>query len=206
MVPPLQILDDLGKDYGIYAGGAGRTGYITPQAPYPDATSPPTVTNVSPASGVAAGGTAITITGSGFTGATGVTVGGTAATAVVVVNSYTITAPRRRMPPAPSISASPRRKASARSPPPPITSSTYRLAMSSGFRPNDQMHLPGLGVPDRSLDRRTAAATVDRAAAAAQGSRTASFAWSSTNSTAPPRARGPATAAWRWLSPVWKKP
>ena len=51
MVPPLQILDDLGKDYGIYAGGAGRTGYVTPQQPYPDANSPPTVTNVSPASG-----------------------------------------------------------------------------------------------------------------------------------------------------------
>ena len=91
MVPPLQILDDLGKDYGIYAGGAGRTGYVTPQSPYPDATSPPVVTNVSPASGLAAGGTAITITGMGFTGTTGVTVGGTAATAVVVVNSSTIT-------------------------------------------------------------------------------------------------------------------
>ena len=76
------IVDDLGFDYGIYAGGAGRTGYITPQQPYPDANSPPTVTNVSPASGGIAGGTAITITGSGFTGATGVTVGGTAATAV----------------------------------------------------------------------------------------------------------------------------
>ena len=91
MVPPLQILDDLGKDYGIYAGGAGRTGYVTPQAPYPDKTSPPVVTNVSPASGLAAGGTAITITGSGFTGATAVTVGGTAATSIVVVNPYTIT-------------------------------------------------------------------------------------------------------------------
>ena len=26
MVPPLQILDDLGKDTGAYAGQAGRTG------------------------------------------------------------------------------------------------------------------------------------------------------------------------------------
>ena len=117
MVPPLQIVDDLGKDYGIYAGGAGRTGYITPQQPYPDANSPPTVTNVSPASGGIAGGTAITITGSGFTGATGVTVGGTAATAVTVVNSSTITCttPAHAAGYA-SIPASPRRKASARSP------------------------------------------------------------------------------------------
>jgi hypothetical protein len=92
MVPPLQILDDLGKDTGAYAGQAGRTGPVTPGAPYPDATSPPIVTNVSPGTGLAAGGTAITITGAGFTGATGVTVGGVAATAVVVVNSNTITA------------------------------------------------------------------------------------------------------------------
>jgi hypothetical protein len=92
MVPPLQIVDDLGKDYGIYAGGAGRTGYVTPRSPYPDATSPPVVTGVLPLSGLAAGGTAITITGMGFTGATSVTVGGAAATAVVVVNSSTITA------------------------------------------------------------------------------------------------------------------
>ena len=92
MVPPLQIVDDLGKDYGIYAGGAGRTGYVTPQQPYPDKTSLPVVTNVSPAGGLAAGGAATTITGSGFTGATAVTFGGTPATAVVVVNAYTITA------------------------------------------------------------------------------------------------------------------
>jgi hypothetical protein len=92
MVPPLQILDDLGIDYGTYAGQAGRTGPVTPLAPYPDGTSPPIVTGVSPATGLAAGGTAITITGAGFTGATAVTVGGTAATAVVVVNSNTITA------------------------------------------------------------------------------------------------------------------
>jgi hypothetical protein len=92
MVPPLPILDDLGIDYGTYTGTAGRTGPVTPLAPYPDATSPPIVTGVSPATGLAAGGTAITITGAGFTGATAVTVGGTAATAVTVVNPYTITA------------------------------------------------------------------------------------------------------------------
>ena len=148
MVPPLQILDDLGKDYGIYAGGAGRTGYVTPQQPYPDATSPPTVTNVSPASGWDCwrhrhhhhrlrlhrrhrrdgrrhrrdGGRRRQ-------------------------QLHHHRRPRRRTPQAPSIPASPRRKAKARSPPPPITSSTCRLVMSSGLRPNEQMHLPGLGVP-----------------------------------------------------------
>jgi hypothetical protein len=92
MVPPLQIVDDLGKDYGSHAGMAGRTGPITPQMPYPDATSPPIVISVTPNTGLAAGGFAITLAGAGFTGATGVTVGGTAATAVVVVNGNTITA------------------------------------------------------------------------------------------------------------------
>jgi hypothetical protein len=92
MVPSLVVLADIGKDYGPYAGLAGRTGTITPQAPYPDATSPPTVASVTPATGLAAGGTAVTISGTGFTGATAVTFGGTAATAVVVVNANTITA------------------------------------------------------------------------------------------------------------------
>jgi hypothetical protein len=92
MVPPLQIVDDLGIDYGPYASQAGRTGPVTPLAPYPDSTSPPIVVSVSPGTGLAAGGTAVTISGAGFTGATGVTFGGTAATAVTVVNTNTITA------------------------------------------------------------------------------------------------------------------
>ncbi len=54
--------------------------------------TPPTVTGVSPNSGTAAGGTAVTITGTNFTGATSVTFGGTAATGITVVNSTTITA------------------------------------------------------------------------------------------------------------------
>ncbi len=53
----------------------------------------PTITsNVSPASGSTAGGTSVTMTGTNFTGATGVTFGGAAATSVTVVNSTTITA------------------------------------------------------------------------------------------------------------------
>ncbi len=35
MVPSLVILVDLGIDYGPYAGGANRTGTITPKMPYP---------------------------------------------------------------------------------------------------------------------------------------------------------------------------
>jgi len=52
----------------------------------------PTVTSISPSSGPLAGGQAVTITGTDFTGATAVTIGGTAATAVTVVNATTITA------------------------------------------------------------------------------------------------------------------
>jgi len=92
MTPKLTPLADIGKDYGAYAGSSYRSGPIEPRAPYPDKTSPPVVSAVSPNSGLAAGGLAITVTGAGFTGATGVTIGGTPATAVVVVNSYTITA------------------------------------------------------------------------------------------------------------------
>jgi pectate lyase len=52
----------------------------------------PTVTAISPASGPAAGGTSVTITGSGFTGATGVNFGSTSATDVIVVDDTSITA------------------------------------------------------------------------------------------------------------------
>ena len=52
----------------------------------------PTVTAISPASGTALGGTAVTISGTNLTGATTVTIGGAAATNVVVVNATTITA------------------------------------------------------------------------------------------------------------------
>lgn len=34
MVPPLEVLGDLGKDYGVYSGQTGRTGWIEPGAPY----------------------------------------------------------------------------------------------------------------------------------------------------------------------------
>jgi hypothetical protein len=54
-------------------------------------TSGPTVTSISPKAGPVEGGTLVTITGSGFTGATSVTFGGTSVTPTVV-NDTTITA------------------------------------------------------------------------------------------------------------------
>ena len=54
--------------------------------------APPTVSSVAPNSGLAAGGTAVTITGTNFAAGATVTFGAAAATNVVVVNATTITA------------------------------------------------------------------------------------------------------------------
>lgn len=51
----------------------------------------PTVSALSPTGGPAAGGTAVTVTGTELGGSTGVTVGGVAATSVVVVSETTLT-------------------------------------------------------------------------------------------------------------------
>ena len=51
----------------------------------------PAVTSISPGSGSTAGGTSVTITGTGFLGATGATVGGVALTSFSVVDATTIT-------------------------------------------------------------------------------------------------------------------
>jgi hypothetical protein len=55
---------------------------------------PPAFTSISPASGPIAGGTPVTITGTNFVsgGSFGITIGGTAATGVVLVDSSHITA------------------------------------------------------------------------------------------------------------------
>ncbi len=53
---------------------------------------PPTVTAISPNTGTTLGGTFVTITGTNFTGATSVTIGGNAPTAVTFVSSTSITA------------------------------------------------------------------------------------------------------------------
>ena len=57
----------------------------------PIAPAPPTVASVTPSYGNSVGATFVTITGSHFAGATGVTIGGAAATDVKVVNDSTIT-------------------------------------------------------------------------------------------------------------------
>jgi hypothetical protein len=62
--------------------------------PAPNASSnpAPTVSSISPASGTAAGGTAVNITGTGFLAGATVRLGGTAATSVTVVSGTSITA------------------------------------------------------------------------------------------------------------------
>ncbi len=53
--------------------------------------TPPTLSSVIPNIGTTAGGTAVTLTGTNFTGATAVTIGGAAATSVSVTNATTLT-------------------------------------------------------------------------------------------------------------------
>jgi hypothetical protein len=70
--------------YGTLPASSGFT--VNSPLPFP------TVISVAPASGPLAGSTPVIITGTYFTGATGVTIGGTAATAVTVVSDTSITA------------------------------------------------------------------------------------------------------------------
>lgn len=58
----------------------------------PASTVPPTITAVSPATGPAAGNTSIIVIGTGFTGATGVTVGGATAAFLSVASDTSLTA------------------------------------------------------------------------------------------------------------------
>jgi hypothetical protein len=70
---------------------AGNDGAVTSQG-YTLDTTAPTVTSIIPSSGLAAGGTSVTISGTNFTGTPTVTIGGVAATSVSLVDSTTITA------------------------------------------------------------------------------------------------------------------
>ena len=78
------IYDDLGTETDKFA-------QVSPA-------SAPTVSAVSPSSGPAAGGTSVTITGTGFTNATAVNFGSTSATRFTVVSDSQVTAilPRQR--------------------------------------------------------------------------------------------------------------
>jgi len=71
-----------GNFYAVYFSG------LVPGSQLPGS---PMVTSVTPSTGVPTGGNTVTITGTGFTGATSVTFGGVAATSFTVVNDTTIT-------------------------------------------------------------------------------------------------------------------
>ncbi len=76
------------------AGGTSPTGAASDQFTYttPVGPSAPVVTGISPTFGPAAGGTSVTITGTGFTGATAVNFGAVAATSVTVNSDTSVTA------------------------------------------------------------------------------------------------------------------
>ncbi len=63
-----------------------HTGQIIRQSTWDAEFTAPTISGISPATGGAAGGTVVTITGTGFTPDTTVTIGGNAATAIDVDN------------------------------------------------------------------------------------------------------------------------
>lgn len=71
-----------------------KTGQVVPKAEFDRyfAGNAAVVDSITPATGSAAGGTAVTITGSGFSDATAAQIGGTACTSFVVVSDTKITA------------------------------------------------------------------------------------------------------------------
>jgi hypothetical protein len=75
----------LNVDLGAINGWVGVLNSLVP------AGGVPTLTTVAPATGPLAGGTAVTLTGTNFTGSTGVLFGTRAATSVVVVSATSIT-------------------------------------------------------------------------------------------------------------------
>ena len=81
-----------GYSFAAYAINSAGTTHTTPAATFTTAFPVPTVATISPTSGRSVGGTNVTITGTGFTGASAVTIGGNAATGITVVNSTTIIA------------------------------------------------------------------------------------------------------------------
>jgi IPT/TIG domain/Chitobiase/beta-hexosaminidase C-terminal domain/Fibronectin type III domain len=96
-VPDSDLAED---EVTVAAGSVSATATLTSSGPwvmqmvaFSAVSGPlPSISSLSPNSGPASGGTAVTLTGTNFTAGAGVTFGGTAATNVVVVNSTTITA------------------------------------------------------------------------------------------------------------------
>lgn len=95
----LQVLDDTSMTVTVPAGtGTGKSVIVTTSGGSNPANalfsygSDIALASLTPVSGSTTGGTVLTLTGTGFTSATGVTVGGVAATDVVVVSDTTITA------------------------------------------------------------------------------------------------------------------
>jgi hypothetical protein len=76
----------------IVVTGPGGTSPTVAAAIYTYKVPGPAITSISPSSGTTAGGTTVTITGSGFTGATKVAFGGVGATSFTVVSDTQITA------------------------------------------------------------------------------------------------------------------
>lgn len=74
-----------------YVTKAFRAGDRVRQSQLLDMMTPATVSGISPASGPAVGGTAVTISGTGLDDVTEVTIGGTAATSLTVVDPRTVT-------------------------------------------------------------------------------------------------------------------
>lgn len=88
VTPAYSVIGDVPLSVTTPGGTTSGSSGVT----YHYAAAPPTITAVSPGSGPAAGGTTVTISGSGFSGATGVSFGGTAAAAFSVDSSTQITA------------------------------------------------------------------------------------------------------------------
>ena len=76
----------------VVTNSDAQSGTLTNGYTYTSSNPAPTVSSISPTSGTTAGGTAVSITGTGFLAGATVSLGGTAATGVTVVNSTTITA------------------------------------------------------------------------------------------------------------------
>jgi fibronectin type 3 domain-containing protein len=91
-----QVLDGGGHDAGHCVGSTYVSGRMDESHQWtlvsPPAQSAPTVTGLNPSGGAAAGGTQITITGSGFTGVSQVSFGATAAASFTFVSDSQVTA------------------------------------------------------------------------------------------------------------------